>query len=144
MDVPVSSYIPLGLRVDPGGLLQLLGLCYLALSEIEMARKVWEKGLELDRSNQALLNYLEEKKNKQIIVNKEISTSKREVAATTEKRSFRYYGLVLGAAGILCLALIIPASHYFSQKQGNAFKPSVTRDFCIIAKIKFFETTIWY
>jgi tetratricopeptide (TPR) repeat protein len=108
-------------------LYELLGLCYLALSEIEMARKVWEKGLELDRSNQALLNYLEEKKNKQIIVNKEISTSKREVAATTEKRSFRYYGLVLGAAGILCLALIIPASHYFSQKQGNAFKPSVTQ-----------------
>ena len=109
-------------------LYELLGLCYLALSEVEMARKVWQKGLELDRSNQALLTYLEEKKNKQTVANKEISTSKREVAATTEKRSFRYYGLVLGAAGILCLALIIPTSHYLTQKQGNALKPSITRE----------------
>lgn len=107
---------------------ELLGLCYLALSEVEMARKVWQKGLELDRSNQALLIYLEEKKNNNPIAPlNEISTSKREIAATTDKRSFRYYGLVLGAAGILCLALIIPTSHYIGGKQGNALKPSTTQ-----------------
>lgn len=109
-------------------LYELLGLCYLAISEVEMARKVWQKGLELDRTNQALLTYLEDKKNKKTIAHKEISASKREIAAATEKRGFRYYGLVLGAAGILCLALIIPTSHYITGKQGNALKPSITQE----------------
>lgn len=108
-------------------LYELLGLCYLAISEVEMASRVWQKGLELDRTNQALLTYLEERKNKNTIALEEISTSKREIASTTEKRSLRYYGLVLGAAGILCLALIIPTSHYV-QKQGNALKPSTTQE----------------
>lgn len=109
-------------------LYELLGLCYLALSEVEMAKKVWQKGLELDRTNQALLNYLEEKKNKPTIAHKEILSSKREVAATSDRRGFRYYGLVLGAAGMLCLALLIPTSHYINQKQGNALKPSITEE----------------
>lgn len=105
-------------------LYELLGLCYLALSEVEMARKVWQKGLELDRSNQALLTYLEEK-TQPTVAQQEISTSKREVAATTDKRGFRYYGLIWGAVGILCLALLVPTSHYITQKHGNALKPPV-------------------
>lgn len=109
-------------------LYELLGLCHLAISEVEMARRVWQKGLELDRTNQALLTYLEDKKNKKTIAYKETSASKREIAATTEKRGFRYYGLVLGAAGILCLALIIPTSHYIAGKQGNALKPYITQE----------------
>ncbi|MDD3270772.1 MAG: tetratricopeptide repeat protein [Syntrophomonadaceae bacterium] len=108
-------------------LYELLGLCYLAVSEVEMARKVWQKGLELDRTNQALLTYLEDKKDSKTIARQQITASNREVAATREKRGFRYYGLVWGAAGVLCLALLIPTSHYITGKQGNSLKPPATQ-----------------
>ena len=109
-------------------LYELLGLCYLAISEVEMAKKVWQKGLQLDRTNKALLSYLEDRKSNQTIAREQIITSSRQVAATSNKRSFRYYGLVLGAAGVLCLALLIPTSHFITQKQGNALKPSTTQE----------------
>ncbi|NLX01944.1 MAG: tetratricopeptide repeat protein [Syntrophomonadaceae bacterium] len=99
-------------------LYELLGLCYLALSEVETARKVWQKGLELDRNNKALLTYLEDKKDNKTIAHRQITAGNREVAATREKSGFRYYGLVWGAAGLLCLALLIPTSHYITGKQG--------------------------
>ncbi len=109
-------------------LYELLGLCYLAISEVEMAKKVWQKGLQLDRTNKALLSYLEDRKSNQTIAREQIITSSKQVAATSNKRSFRYYGLVLGAAGVLCLALLIPTSHFITQKQGNALKPSTTQE----------------
>ncbi len=109
-------------------LYELLGLCYLAMSEVEMATKVWRKGLELDRSNKALLTYLENRKNSKTIVREQITAGNLEVAATTEKGGFRHWGLVIGAAGVLFLALLIPTSHYISEKQGNALKPPVIQE----------------
>lgn len=50
-----------GLMAENDGfvsLYQLLGLCYLAQGDRERARKIWQKGLELDQGNVPLLNYL--------------------------------------------------------------------------------------
>lgn len=103
-------------------LYELLGLCYLALSEVEKAQKVWQKGLELDQSNKSLLGYLESRKEKKAVARQQVSASNKEVAAVMEKRGSRYYGLTWAAAGILCLALLMSTSYYIDQKQVNALK----------------------
>jgi tetratricopeptide (TPR) repeat protein len=103
-------------------LYELLGLCHLALSEVDKARKVWRKGLQLDRSNKALLGYLESRREDRARAGEEIRAGHRETAAGKERRGSRYYGFAWAAAGILCLALLIPASYYFDQKQVGALK----------------------
>lgn len=103
-------------------LYELLGLCYLALSEVEKAKKVWQKGLDLDRSNKSLLGYLESRKENRVLVREQIAISHKEVAAVKEKHGFRYYGLAWATAGILCLALLIPTSYYIDQKQVRTLK----------------------
>lgn len=103
-------------------LYELLGLCYLALSEVEKAKKVWQKGLQLDKGNKSLLGYLESRKGNRVLAREQITIKNKQVAAVKEKHGSRYYGLAWAAAGVLCLALLIPTSYYIDQKQVGALK----------------------
>ncbi|MGS0765291.1 tetratricopeptide repeat protein [Syntrophomonas curvata] len=103
-------------------LYELLGLCHLALSEADKAKTVWQKGLQLDRSNKSLLGYLESRKENRTLACEQIAAGNKEAAAMKVKHGSRYYGLAWAAAGILCLALLIPASYYIDQKQVGALK----------------------
>lgn len=98
-------------------LYELLGLCYLALSEVDKAKKVWKKGLQLDCHNKSLLSYLDREKDNQVLAREQIKTGRKEAAAGKERPGSRYYGLAWALAGILCLGLLIPASYYVDQIQ---------------------------
>jgi len=100
-------------------LYELLGLCYLALSEVEKAHKAWQKGLEIDKSNQSLLGYLETGKFHHPLASEQNICSKKEIADTNStKHGFRYHGLAWASAGVLVLGLLIPISHNISQGHG--------------------------
>lgn len=98
-------------------LYELLGLCYLALSEVDKAKKVWQKGLQLDCHNKSLLSYMESGKDNQVLAREQITTGRKEAAAGKGRPGSRYYGLAWALAGILCLGLLIPASYYVDQIQ---------------------------
>ncbi|MDD3270447.1 MAG: tetratricopeptide repeat protein [Syntrophomonadaceae bacterium] len=96
------------------GVYQLLGLSCLATSEKNTARKVWQKGLEIDCSNQLLLNYLE------LVIP---DTAPRIGGKEPEPTRFSWQQLLSkkmlawGVAGVLCLALILQSGIFFLAKQ---------------------------
>ncbi|MDD2619521.1 MAG: tetratricopeptide repeat protein [Syntrophomonadaceae bacterium] len=98
------------------GVYQLLGLSYLATSDKNTARKVWLRGIELDRSNQLLLNYLD------LVIPNPTPVLVTEEAGKAESvwkgiRSRKW--LAWGVAGILCLALILQSGLYILAKQSK-------------------------
>ena len=108
-------------------LYELQGLCYLALSEEEKAKQVWKKGLELDRANRALLAYLTSRRETRVIAREQIAASEKEAAAAEERRPIHWRGRARVVAGIVCLALFIPAGYHLTH-QLNDFKiPTMER-----------------
>lgn len=98
------------------GVYQLLGLSCLATSDKNTARKVWLRGLEIDSSNQLLLNYLD------LVIPEQIpKVSIEEVVEQRPawKRVLSRKWLAWGMAGALCLALVIQSCMFFLAKQNK-------------------------
>lgn len=108
-------------------LYELLGLCYLALSEQEKAKKVWKKGLELDRGNESLLAYLVSRKETKVIAREQIIASQKEAAAVEEKVPNRRQRRVRVIAGVICLALLVPAGYQITSQLNDLKKPTIER-----------------
>ncbi|MGI5912638.1 MAG: tetratricopeptide repeat protein [Syntrophomonadaceae bacterium] len=107
-------------------LYELLGLGYLALSEVEKARQAWSKGLEIDQDNKSLLGYLEIRKDNEILASQQIKKTKKEIAAFSEGERFRYNKLAI--AGLLCLALLIPTGFYVTYINDKTEKKPVIQN----------------
>ncbi|MEN6324703.1 MAG: tetratricopeptide repeat protein [Syntrophomonas sp.] len=98
------------------GVYQLLGLSCLATSDKNTARKVWLRGLEIDSSNQLLLNYLE------LVIPDQTPEVAAEVVVEQRsawKRMLSRKWLAWGIAGALCLALLIQSGMFFWAKQNK-------------------------
>lgn len=96
------------------GVYQLLGLSCLATSDKNTARKVWLRGLEIDSSNQLLLNYLE------LVIpgqTQDVVTEEVVEQIPVWKRMLSKRWLAWGMAGALCLALLIQSGMFFLAKQ---------------------------
>lgn len=98
------------------GLYQLLGLSCLATSDKNTARKVWRRGLEIDSTNQLLLNYLE------LVIPDPVPEVAAEEVAEAKfnwKQMLSKKWLAWGIAGALCLALVIQSCIFYLAKQSK-------------------------
>ncbi|MGI6453195.1 MAG: tetratricopeptide repeat protein [Syntrophomonadaceae bacterium] len=90
---------------------QLLGVCYLAMGQPQQAKVIWHKGLELDKSNEILLNYL---------ASSPISKTRPSPGNITAKpasgqiKRGRLVGIL---AGVLCLALVIQSGFFIKDSR---------------------------
>jgi tetratricopeptide (TPR) repeat protein len=87
---------------------QFLGLCYMAQSEFEQARLVWQKGLSRDRGNATLVHYLQMLAETQPAPEPVTAPVVQEKAGSNRKAS-ALPGLPLAGALLLavCLLLVI-------------------------------------
>lgn len=90
-------------------LYQLLGLCCLAEGNRDEAIKMWQRGLELDRSNTALHDYMES-----LPSIRKIDIIPANSGEDKEKKG-RRTRLVWAASGVLLVFLAVPAVFYINQ-----------------------------
>lgn len=93
---------------------QLLGLCYMASSDPEQARIVWQRGLLLDSSNEALLRYMDTRAASSLEMMSEPATDNSEPGKNNLSGKVRWLILkrpepktIAAIAGVLCLALLL-------------------------------------
>lgn len=92
---------------------QLLGLCYLAVSDRKNAELIWKKGLLLDKSNPQLLEYLASVKEKKADV--VIDIKDRPQKAVINKSAFLQNRLVWAVSGVLVFTLAVQAGIYIKN-----------------------------
>jgi tetratricopeptide (TPR) repeat protein len=85
---------------------QFLGLCYMAQSEFEQARLVWDKGLSRDRGNETLADYLQMTTESQPAP--ELApTGPEELVNNRKNRAFSGLRLASALLVTICLLLVI-------------------------------------
>lgn len=97
------------------GLYQLLGLCFLACHDKKNAQKFWEKGLELDKSNKPLLNYLNGFNSKNKFTTEEDQLNKYAAIKSFLKKNKTVW--VAGCA--ICLVLLIQVHLLVNSSREN-------------------------
>lgn len=96
---------------------KFLGLSYFVLGNTREAKKIWKKGLQIDKLNPDLLSYIarptDEKQAKDNIINEARNIKRQSVPA------FRQNRFVWVAAGTLFLALLVQTGFYINNKHIN-------------------------
>ncbi|MEN6348595.1 MAG: tetratricopeptide repeat protein [Syntrophomonas sp.] len=105
------------------GLYQLLGLSYLASSDKTTARRIWSRGLEIDKSNKLLLNYMD------LVINDLDETlfevNKPNVIKTS--KIIPHSRMTWALSGFVCLALFTLSGVYINSHQDNNKNPGYTK-----------------
>lgn len=103
-------------------LYQLLGLCCLAGGNRDEAVRMWQKGLELDRSNPALQEYM-----KSLPVIKNIDLIPTDPAEDKFNKG-RRTRLIWAASGVLLVFLAVPAVFYINQADDSEYStPAINK-----------------
>ncbi|QGU00067.1 hypothetical protein SYNTR_1473 [Candidatus Syntrophocurvum alkaliphilum] len=98
---------------------QLLGLCYLAQGEKIQARKIWEKGLELDKSNTQLIDYLSLQPDK--LLESKFETEHKLIDKTVDQSSTNSKKVKWAwpVAGVLVVAILVQGAFALNNNRVN-------------------------
>lgn len=105
-------------------LYQLLGLCYLANEQHEEAMKMWQKGLELDQFNPALLEYLH------LLPGMQVEALPVKDSQAHRRSLFGQKRLVWAASVIIVVLLAVPGVFLLNRAahtDSGANAPAVTQ-----------------